>query len=140
MAWPQVQGQDRQQEGHVHAVVVEGREGAWDWGREGGEISSGEGETSEVGGEVQPEEGLDGDGLLGHLLIALLILGFLHKVIHPLHLLGWYELVQGHAPSTQHILLRPDQPGSGLTHGQAGHVLLGRGVRQVRGRRGVLAL
>ena len=36
---------------------------------------------------MPPEEGLDGDGLLGHLLIALVILGFLHKVIHPLQLL-----------------------------------------------------
>ena len=52
-------------------------------------ITPGEGETSEVGGEVQPEEGLDGDGLLGHLLIFLVLLSFLHKVIHPLKLLGW---------------------------------------------------
>ena len=48
---------------------------------------------------MHPEEGLDGDGLLNH-LIAQIILSSLHmhRVIHSLQLLGWYVFVQGHAP------------------------------------------
>ena len=55
----QVRGQDWQQGGGGHAIVVEGVECTSDWGRERGDISPGEGETSEVGGE-----GHHGDSLL----------------------------------------------------------------------------